>query len=141
LFGVEPLVTLGADAYTSDVSRRVYETACDRAGVSVRSGHAVIVDAVFGSAAERDAIERVAADAGVPFAGLWLDAPASVLTARTASRRDDPSDADAAVVQKQLAGDAGTIRWHRIDAAMASGETHRRAAELLDRLLLTTPPS
>jgi predicted kinase len=139
LFGVEPLVALGSEAYTSDVSRRVYDTAGDRAGITVRGGHAAVVDAVFGSAAERDAIERVAAAAGVPFVGLWLDAPGSVLTARTSSRRNDPSDADAAVVQKQLAEGAGAVDWHRIDAAMAPGETHRRAEELLSRFL-TAPP-
>jgi len=74
------------------------------------------VDAVFVRPAHRSAVERLAQDAGVPFTGLWLDARPEVLVRRVQGRRGDVSDADAAVVRRQLAGDVGTIGWHRINA-------------------------
>ena len=64
------------------------------------------------------AIEQVAAAASVPFIGLWLDAPESMLIDRTAQRRNDASDADANVVRMQRAQDTGDIRWCRLDASV-----------------------
>ncbi|MGQ0733102.1 MAG: hypothetical protein ACT4QD_05525, partial [Acidobacteriota bacterium] len=66
---------------------------------------------------DRGAIERVAAAASVPFIGLWLDAPESVLAARAQRRRDDSSDAGADVVRMQAAQDTGPIAWNRLDGS------------------------
>jgi predicted kinase len=86
LCGVEPLQRLGPEGYTDDVTRRVYETVADRAAAIARSGHAAIADAVFARATDRDAIERAAQTAHVPFFGIWLDAPAEQLIARITRR-------------------------------------------------------
>jgi hypothetical protein len=132
LCGVEPLVRLGPEGYTSEVSRRVYRTITDRARTVVAGGHAAIVDAVFARPADREAIEQVAAAAGVPFLGLWLDAPESVLVARSERRCLDPSDADAAVVRGQLAQDTGPIRWHRIEASSSIEKVLQQATAVVD---------
>jgi aminoglycoside phosphotransferase family enzyme/predicted kinase len=120
LLGLSPLTRLGADGYAPEVSRRVYATVAERADAIVRNGHAAIADSVFARRADRDAIEQVAAAAGVPFVGLWLDAPESVLIERVRQRSGDPSDADAAVIRTQLSQDTGPIAWHRIDASAAA---------------------
>jgi hypothetical protein len=60
----------------------------------------------------------VAAAAAVPFIGLWLEAPESLLLDRTGQRRNDASDADASVVRAQRAQDTGDIRWCRLDASL-----------------------
>jgi hypothetical protein len=78
----------------------------------------------------------VAASASVPFAGLWLEAPESVLIARTEQRRNDPSDADANVIRMQSAQDKGEIGWCRIDASLStasvlSGATDRLREQLI----------
>ena len=65
LCGVEPLQPLGPEGYTPEISARVYETIVERARVAVRCGHSVIADAVHARQADREAIERVAADASV----------------------------------------------------------------------------
>jgi aminoglycoside phosphotransferase family enzyme/predicted kinase len=117
LSGVDPLQHLGSDGYTADVTRRVYTTAVNRAVKVVRGGHAAVVDAVYARAGDREAIERAAAAAQVPFVGLWLDAPESVLMARAEARRGDASDADAAVIQGQIAAGEGRGTWHRVDAS------------------------
>ena len=103
LCGVKPLDRLGPESYTADVNNRVYAAAARLADAVVRGGHVAIVDAVFARPADRDAIRHIASAAGVPFAGLWLDAPEPVLIARAEARRADPSDADATVIRRQLA--------------------------------------
>ncbi|MGH9349865.1 MAG: AAA family ATPase [Vicinamibacterales bacterium] len=117
LRGVEPLQRLGPEGYGAEVSRRVYATVIDRAEATVRGAHAAIVDAVFARPSDRDAIEQTAAAAGVPFVGLWLEAPEPMLVARSVRRRLDASDADADVIQRQIAEGAGSMTWHRIDAS------------------------
>ena len=130
--GVPPLHHLGPEGYTPDISSRVYATVAERAGAVVRSGHSAIVDAVYARPADRQAIERIAADASVPFAGIWLDAPESMLIERTTWRRSDPSDADAAVIRTQRAQDLGPIAWHRLDASVPGDVVLQKATAVLD---------
>ncbi len=117
LCGVSPLEPLGREGYSSEISERVYATMAEHAASIVRGGHSVIVDAVYARSAARQALEKVAAAAAVPFLGLWLDAPEQELMARTDRRRNDPSDADASVVRMQREQDRGEIGWRRIDAS------------------------
>ena len=65
----------------------------------------------------------------MPFIGLWLDAPESVLIDRTAQRRNDASDADASVVRMQRAQDTGDIRWCRLDASLPAASVLSRATD------------
>jgi aminoglycoside phosphotransferase family enzyme/predicted kinase len=116
LCGVEPTARLGADSYTPAMSARVYAQSIAQAVRIVRTGHSAIVDAVFARPDDRAAVERAARDAGVPFTGVWLDARPEVLVRRVDAREADVSDADAAVVRRQVADDIGAISWHRLDA-------------------------
>jgi uncharacterized protein len=118
LYGVAPLERLGPDGYAPETTARVYATLAERAATIVKAGHSAVVDAVYARPADRQAIEQVAGDASVPFIGLWLDAPESLLIARTERRQNDPSDADAAVVRMQRHQDIGAIGWHRVDASL-----------------------
>jgi predicted kinase len=117
LCGVPLLQRLGAEGYSPQVSERVYARLAEIAAQVVRSGHSVVVDAVFVRPGDRRSIEQVAAAASVPFKGLWLDAPEPVLIERTAQRRNDPSDADATVVRMQQNQDTGDLSWRRINAS------------------------
>jgi len=137
LCGVEPHVRLGPEGYTAEVNRRVYGVLVERARQVLAAGHAVIVDAVYQRPDDRATIEQAAAAAGAPCAGLWLEAPAAVMLARVEGRHRDASDADAAVVQAQLAGagDAGAGTWHRLDAAPESDRVANVAAAVLRRQL------
>lgn len=135
LCGVSPLTRLGPAGYTADVTRRVYGTITQRAAMVVRAGHSVIVDAVFARPADRDAIERVADAAGVPFVGLWLDAPEQVLVERSRAREADPSDADPAVVRAQLVQGAGKITWDRIPASAEADDVVQHATSVIDMRL------
>jgi predicted kinase len=116
LWGVTPLTKLGAAAYTPDMSTRVYETLAGDAEAVARTGHSVVVDAVFARAADRLAIERAARAAGVAFAAVWLDAPERILVERITARGPDVSDADAEIVRMQCAQSAGDVRWSSVAA-------------------------
>jgi aminoglycoside phosphotransferase family enzyme/predicted kinase len=148
LCGVGPLDRLGPEGYTRAMSERVYATAFQQAARIVGAGHAVIVDAVFARPEDRLEVERVAAQAGVPFTGLWLEAPLETLVGRVQARRGDPSDADAAVVRQQFAEGVGDIAWHRVNAeadrASMTAEARgvvERAASLLHGTSTAAPES
>jgi predicted kinase len=131
LCGVPLLERLDPDGYSAQVSERVYSTLAEQAELVLRAGHSVIADAVYARAADRRVIEQVAAATSTPFIGLWLDAPESVLTDRTAQRHNDPSDADATIVRLQQARGAGDIRWCRLDASVPTAAV---LAAALDRV-------
>jgi aminoglycoside phosphotransferase family enzyme/predicted kinase len=117
LCGVKPLDRLGPEGYSDDVSRHVYATLMEQADRVLRAGYAAIADAVFAKSADRDAVQHVAVAAGVPFAGLWLEAPEAVLISRVAGRGPDVSDAGSEVIRQQLAYRLDSLRWHRLDAS------------------------
>jgi predicted kinase len=102
-----------------------------KAAAALAAGYAAVVDATFLRASERDAIAAVAEAAGVPFIGLWLEAPSAVLEARIAARRGDASDADLAVLKRQLALDPGPIRWRRVDVSGDAASALAAARRLL----------
>ena len=117
LAGVEPTVALPASAYTPEQSARVYAALNARAAAVLAVGLPIVVDAVFLRTHERDAIAGVASAAGVRFDGIWLEPDRDTAARRIKSRRDDASDATAAVLEMQLgAAPAPPRGWHVIDA-------------------------
>src|SRR5690606_9078351 len=75
LCGVPMLERLGPEGYTSEMTQRVYSALVDSAATTLAEGSSVVADAVYVQPEDRHAIERVAADASVPFIGVWLEAP------------------------------------------------------------------
>lgn len=108
---------LPAADYAAGARGAVYLRMLARAGVMLRAGWPVLVDATFLDPADRQAAADLAARLGVPFTGLWLTAPPEVLLARVRARRGDASDADEVVVKAQLARDPGAGIWTALDAA------------------------
>lgn len=117
LAGVAPEAKLPKQAYTPEAAARVYQEMGQRVAAALAAGHAVIADAVFARPDERRAIAALAGAAGVPFTGLWLDAPAAVLEARVAGRQGDASDATVDVLRQQLGYDLGELDWRRVDVS------------------------
>lgn len=117
LYGVDELTPLPAAAYRPRESRRVYRSLLEHAATALQAGQAVVLDAVYDRPESRAAAEALAHKLGVPFTGIWLDAPREVLTKRAAARRGDASDATPAVVLRQLQEDPGEIAWHRVDGS------------------------
>jgi hypothetical protein len=106
LFGLGALADSSAAIYGADATRRTYARLRELAGTALRSGQRVIVDAAFLRAGERESFRGLARECGVPFALLHCEAPADVLRERVrlrCVRADDPSEADVAVLERQLA--------------------------------------
>lgn len=116
MFGVAETERLPPDSYTQESSDKVYDLLMQKARVAMKAGHSVIVDAVFSKPDERAAIEQAAARQGVPFSGLWMNAPRETLMERVAARKGDASDATTDVVERQLEYSTGPIRWQPINA-------------------------
>jgi len=130
LAGVALQDKMPAGWYTPENSAATYRELNELARVALAAGHSVIADAVFAREEERAAIEGVATGMGLPFTGIWLDAPAEVLKSRVASRRGDASDATPQVVERQAGYDLGPIGWHRI-AAQPNAAAVVRAAQMV----------
>lgn len=124
---------LPEEAYTGQARARIYQLLRDRARLILAAGHSVIVDAVFGGEAERDAVAAIAADLGVVFRGLWLEADPAKLLARVAARHKDASDATPDTVRAQLRSAVGVLssQWTIVDAGGAPPDTLRRASAAL----------
>jgi aminoglycoside phosphotransferase family enzyme/predicted kinase len=123
MFGVEETVGLPASAYSSDVTRDVYERLIDKARIALRAGQAVLLDATFATSAERSAAAGAAAEVGVAFAGLFLDAPLTTRLERIASRRADASDADTDVARRQTAEPLSEKGWAAVAASGSLSDT------------------
>ncbi|MCX8498685.1 MAG: AAA family ATPase, partial [Caulobacteraceae bacterium] len=106
-----PLQALPKEAYGPGQSERVYGTLLAEAGLILRAGQSVVLDAVFLRLEERQAAQALAAALGLAFQGYWMVAPEDVLRARIAARAGDASDADVAVLAEQLTRDPGPLTW------------------------------
>lgn len=126
---------LPQEAYDAAVTARVFEQLARGAALALEAGHAAIADAVYLAPRQRAAIEAVARDAGLRFAGLWLEAPVEALERRVADRRGDVSDAGPDIVRAQAAVDPGPMAWTRIDAARPQAQVEADARAALARLL------
>jgi uncharacterized protein len=131
MFGIEETVPLPASAYASDVTRDVYERLVVKAGTALRAGQSVLMDATFSAAAERSTAAAVAAEVGVAFAGLFLDAPLATRLERIGSRRADASDADADVARRQTAEPLAEQGWAAVAASGSLSDTKALARSCL----------
>ena len=109
LFGLAPLEAstgrVPAGIYDADATQRTHARLERLADVALGAGWPVIVDATFLRASERAMFRGLALRHGVPFTILACAAPPELLQQRLAERSrraDDPSEADAQVLQHQL---------------------------------------
>jgi aminoglycoside phosphotransferase family enzyme/cytidylate kinase len=117
LFAVEETTRLADEAYGEAANRETYARLARKAGLALRAGQSVVIDAVHAHAREREAAARLAADLEVAFAGLWLEAPLALRLKRVAMRPRDASDADARIVAAQMAAPLAEDGWSALDAA------------------------
>jgi len=108
---------LPPEAYAMNITAAVYLRLLSRALDALNQGRAVVIDAVYAAQEERDAVEKLARDAGAPFLGLWLDAEPDVLRQRVRERPKGASDADESVLDAQLQRPLGQIFWRRLDSS------------------------
>ena len=113
MFGAGETDKLAAEAYTPEVTARVYATIADKARRTIAAGHSVIVDAVFARPQERKAMADAAKAVNATLRGLFLTADLETRIARVGTRA------------------ARRLRCRRESGACAGGLRPRRAR--LDR--------
>ena len=133
MFGIDPTAHLGPEGYTVEATARTYRHVDDRAVGIARTNSIAIIDAAFLDAPRRAGVERAAAHAGIPFVGLWLEAPEPQLMERVIGRHADVSDADASVVRQQSRLELGAVSWHRVDASGSPASVVERALGIIRR--------
>ncbi len=110
LFGLRALESSGqrrAEVYSADATLRTFERLAACARAALLAGYPVIVDAAFLRREERRAFAALAAEMRVPFSILHCRAAPARLRARVVARGAqgaDASEADLAVLERQLAG-------------------------------------
>jgi uncharacterized protein len=131
LFGAAETDKLPENAYTAEVTERVYSVLLDKAHRILGAGHSAIIDAVFAKPRERDAFAAASQAAGVPLHGLFLTANLATRLARVGGRINDASDADERVAHAQERYDLGSLDWSEVDASGAPQDTLARALKAL----------
>ena len=135
IMGLTPAQTLDRKYETPAFEEVVYDVLRQQASLALSVGSCVILDALFYNPAERQAAEELAASEGVPFLGLWMDAPIAVREERVKSRLRNPSDVrDRAELNRQLTLETGKITWHTI---MTDGHRLKTIALALHQLRRT----
>lgn len=123
MFGQIPETRLPLEAYGSAVSEILFDQFYSDIKTALKAGASVVADATFARQRFRSNIEEVAREVGVPFTGLWLEAPVETLEARLKARPKGASDADARVLALQLEKGTGPIDWNRVCATGDLAET------------------
>ena len=131
LAGVDQFTKLGPEGYSPEMGERTYAAFYEETRKALETGHSVIADAVFAKPEERAAIADVGRDLGVPFDGLWLEAPREIMEFRVTKRRRNVSDADATVVRRQMGYDLGGITWNRVDSSGPRNRTLEKGLSFL----------
>lgn len=138
LFNIDEYTPLPEEAYRAAISGEVYRVLGEKARCALAGGHAVVLDAVHARKEELAAAAEIARSLGVPFSGLWLDAPDGVLMGRVAARGNDASDADPGVLKRQLerhrdGASCLSDGWRRLDASGGPQQTAKAAARFIVR--------
>ena len=98
--------TVGHGIYSADASAATYDKLHELAGIVLRAGFPVVIDATYLKREQRDAAAKVAEATGVPCLILDCTAPDAVIEGWLAHRNslgNDPSDATMDVVRAQQA--------------------------------------
>ncbi len=88
--------------YSADAFQKTYEHLRELAGLLLRAGIPVIVDATFIRTAQRDLFRRLAKELQSPLFILDFPLPVKELHHRVAQRADDASEANLDVLEHQL---------------------------------------
>ncbi|WP_413205509.1 AAA family ATPase [Rhodospirillum sp. A1_3_36] len=123
IMGKQPYEKLGPEGYTPEIHAKVYATLKDEAKAALAAGHSVILDGVHARQQEREQAEALAAEAGVPFTGLWVHTPVEVAMKRIETRVRNPSDVTLEIRAEQENFDLGAVTWHRVDSSGPKKET------------------
>ena len=135
LFNISATDRLQPSAYDPAISRQVYQRLMVLGRTGLAAGRSVILDATFRDDQERQGAVDLAADADVPFSGIWLHALPAVRLTRVRTRVGDASDATPEVAARQSSSETCSPGWTPLDAGGTPAATREIALDLLRQRL------
>lgn len=129
--GIHPNETLGAEGYTAEMTVKTYEAFIDQARQAILAGQSVVLDAVFAMQDQRETAEALAAELGVPFMGIWVEAPEEVRIERVMKRERNVSDITPEIARSQSEYDVGEMTWASVNSAGEKTETVAQGLRVL----------
>lgn len=134
ILGLKPEQPLDPMYATPAFEKVVYDVLRQQAKTALMQGSCVIMDALFYDQLEREAVSFLAKEAGVPFLGLWMEAPLQERTHRVETRLRNPSDVRRECeLVSQLNLKTGRILWHKISTAGPKEETIKNVVRILKK--------
>ena len=80
---------------------------------------------------QRETAEALATELGVPFTGIWVDAPEDVRIERVMKRERNVSDITPEIARSQSAYDVGEMTWASVNSAGEKTETVAQVLRIL----------
>lgn len=123
--------------YTADATALTYRRLAELAVLVIEAGYPVVVDATFLRQEQREAFREQAGELGVPFAILDFRAKEETLRQRIRQRAqagNDASEANLAVLEKQLAGAAPFGAEEKTSIVEIDTESPTASANMLNAL-------
>ncbi len=128
---IHPNEGLGAHGYTPEMTEKTYQNFFNQARAALAAGQCVVLDAVFAKAEQRAQADALARECGVPYNGLWVDAPEHVRIHRVETRERNVSDVTTEVARQQSEYQLGPITWSQIDSSGKKNVTIDQALKVL----------
>ena len=135
LAGIHPNETLSVDGYSAEMTERTYAAFFDEAASAIRAGQCAVLDAVFAMPDQRAQAEALAKTLGVPFTGVWVNAPEEVRVNRVMARERNVSDVTPDIARGQSDYDVGAVTWDTVDSSGTKEDTVRQGLAVLGVLV------
>lgn len=138
LFGLGPLDKsksgLNTNIYAPEATRQTYDLLASRAEQLLATGLPVIVDAACLKVSEREQLEAVAENQGVPFVLIDCEAPDALRRKWVSVRANDASEADTSLLDEQKTWLEPITMAERSHTVHVHTEEDRVAEALADRI-------
>jgi aminoglycoside phosphotransferase family enzyme/predicted kinase len=106
LFDIRPEENIevghGEGIYSARATQRTYDRLAELAGTIIDAGYPVIVDAAFLQFAQREPFRKLALEKQVPYVIVEFTTAVDTLRQRISDRKGDVSDANLAILEKQI---------------------------------------
>ena len=145
LFGIQPEqgveVGHGEGIYNAEATRRTYDRLAELADIIIDAGYSVIIDAAFLRFDQREPFRKLAAEKKVSYVIVELNTTVDTLRQRIRDRKDDVSDANLAILEKQISVCENLHGNELVNSVTVNTENDIDIQSLVEQICQTAPES